>query len=125
VLRGVPPVAFLATTDPERAKGFYRDVLGLELRADEPYALVFDLAGTTLRIAKVERLEPQPHTVLGWTVADLDATLRELEIDVCRYEGLDQDEHGIWRSPGRARVAWFVDPDGNTLSLTELPRSPL
>jgi catechol 2,3-dioxygenase-like lactoylglutathione lyase family enzyme len=118
VLRDARPVAFVATTDAGRALAFYRDVLGLELTADEPFALVFDLAGTTLRIAKVERLVPQPHTVLGWIVADLEAH----GVEPARYPGMEQDEAGIWRSPGGALLAWFVDPDGNTLSLTQLPR---
>jgi catechol 2,3-dioxygenase-like lactoylglutathione lyase family enzyme len=125
VLRDARPVAFVATTDAGRALAFYRDVLGLELTADEPFALVFDLAGTTLRIAKVERLVPQPHTVLGWVVGDVAAAVADLEthgVEPARYPGMEQDEAGIWRSPGGALLAWFVDPDGNTLSLTQLPR---
>jgi catechol 2,3-dioxygenase-like lactoylglutathione lyase family enzyme len=123
VLRDARPVAFVATTDPPRALHFYRDVLGLELVADEPFALVFDLAGTTLRIAKVERLDPQPHTVLGWVVEDVTAAvdgLRARGVEPTRYPGMEQDVDGVWRSPGGARIAWFVDPDGNTLSVTQL-----
>jgi catechol 2,3-dioxygenase-like lactoylglutathione lyase family enzyme len=123
LLRDARPVAFVATADPGRALAFYRDVLGLDLVADEPFALVFDLAGTTLRIAKVERLDPQPHAVLGWVVADLRATLAALcahGVEARRYGGMEQDEAGVWRSPGGALVAWFSDPDGNTLSLTQL-----
>ena len=119
-LRGARPVAFLATADPDRAAAFYAGVLGLELIADEPYALVFDLAGTMLRVAKVERLEPQPHTVLGWIVDDVAAALAGLDVQPLRYSGLDQDADGIWTAPGGARIAWLADPDGNTLSLTEL-----
>src|SRR4051794_33341989 len=119
-LRGAAAVAFVATVDPERAKAFYVDVLGLELIADEPYALVLDLAGTPLRIAKVEQLQPQPHTVLGWAVEDVGAALAGLAVEPLRYAGLDQDAAGIWTAPGGARIAWFADPDGNTLSLTEL-----
>src|SRR3954447_7216364 len=119
-LRGARPVAFLATTDPERATAFYAGVLGLELIADEPYALVFDLAGTTLRISKVEELRPQPHTVLGWLVDDVAAALAELDVEPLRYSGLDQDADGIWTAPGGGRIAWIADPDGNTLSLTEV-----
>jgi len=124
VLRNARPIAFVATTDPGRALAFYRDVLGLELVADEPFALVFDLAGTTLRIAKVEHLVPQPHTVLGWFVGDVATAVAELRargVEPARYAGMDQDEAGVWRSPGGALLAWFVDPDGNTLSLTQLP----
>ena len=118
-LRGAAPVAFVATTDAERAQAFYAGTLGLELLADEPYALVFDLAGTQLRVAKVEQLDPQPHTVLGWTVDDVARTLDTLGIEPLRYAGMEQDERGIWTSPSGALIAWFADPDGNTLSVTQ------
>ena len=36
-----------------------------------------------------------------------------------QYAGMDQDERGVWTAPGGAKVAWFKDPDGNTLSLTQ------
>jgi catechol 2,3-dioxygenase-like lactoylglutathione lyase family enzyme len=129
VLRHAAPVAFVATTDAERARAFYEDTLELELVADEPFALVFDLAGTVLRIAKVERLAPQPHTVLGWLVDDVDAAVDWLVargVEPVRYAGLEQDERAIWNSPGGARIAWFRDPDDNTLSVTQAEaRSPL
>jgi catechol 2,3-dioxygenase-like lactoylglutathione lyase family enzyme len=117
-------VAFLATVNPERARLFYRDTLGLDLIEDTQFALVFDAAGTALRIQKVERLAPHPFTSLGWNTADIAATvhaLREKRIVFERFAGMSQDENGIWRSPSGAKVAWFRDPDGNLLSLTELP----
>jgi catechol 2,3-dioxygenase-like lactoylglutathione lyase family enzyme len=123
-LGGATLVAFLATVDPERAKLFYRDALGLDLIEDTPFALVFDAAGTTLRIQKVERLAPHPFTSLGWNTADIATTvhaLRKKGIVFERFAGMSQDENGIWRSPSGAKVAWFRDPDGNLLSLTELP----
>jgi catechol 2,3-dioxygenase-like lactoylglutathione lyase family enzyme len=122
VLEDARPVAFVATVDAPRALAFYRDTLGLRLVADEPFALVFDLAGTTLRVAKVERLDPQPFAVLGWVVDDVDATLdllAERGVEAVRYPGMQQDERGVWQSPGGARIAWFRDPDGNTLSVTK------
>jgi catechol 2,3-dioxygenase-like lactoylglutathione lyase family enzyme len=117
-------VAFVATRDPARAKTFYKEILGLTLVADEPFALVFDAAGTMLRVAKVNQLHPAPYTVLGWDVLDIAATIREL-IDrgtsFERFEGMPQDAWGVWASPSGARVAWFKDPDGNLLSLTQFP----
>src|SRR5438445_13568400 len=104
-LRGAAPVAFVATTDAERAQAFYAGTLGLELLADEPYALVFDLAGTQLRVAKVEQLDPQPHTVLGWTVDDVARTLDTLGIEPLRYAGLETYERGIWKSSNGATSA--------------------
>jgi catechol 2,3-dioxygenase-like lactoylglutathione lyase family enzyme len=123
-LSEAPPIAFLATTDAERARAFYERALGLAFVADEGVALVFDLAGTMLRIARVDALTPQPFTVLGWRVADIEAAVRGLTergVRFRRYASLEQDELGIWASPEGARVGWFEDPDGNTLSLTELP----
>jgi catechol 2,3-dioxygenase-like lactoylglutathione lyase family enzyme len=115
-------MAFVATTDAARARRFYGDVLGLPLVADEPYALVFDAHGTSLRVARVDTLLPAPHTVLGWVVPELTAAVIALArrgVVFERYAGLDQDERGICTFQGGGRVAWFKDPDGNTLSLTE------
>jgi len=117
-------MAFLATRDSARARRFYADVLGLRLVSDDPYALVFDAAGTVLRVQKVDELEPRPFTVLGWRVANIEATVDALVargVRFERYHGMDQDARGVWRTPGGARVAWFKDPDGNTLSLTQQP----
>ncbi len=122
MLAGAPLVAFLATVDAARARGFFEDVLGLRLVEETPFALVFDAAGTTVRIQRVKELTPHPFTALGWEVADLPAAIRALvERGVVfeRYGFFDQDELGIWTAPGGgARVAWFKDPDGNTLSLS-------
>ena len=115
-------VAFVSTTDADRARTFYRSALSLRLVSDDDFALVFDAHGTTLRITKVESLAPAPFTVLGWEVADIAKTaahLRERGVSFERYPGMAQDEHGIWIAPGGARVAWFKDPDGNLLSITE------
>ena len=79
--------------------------------------------GTSLRIQKVEAFQPRPFTALGWTVPDIGATVDDLSkrgVQFERYGGMDQDTRGIWNAPGGAKVAWFKDPDGNILSLTEL-----
>jgi catechol 2,3-dioxygenase-like lactoylglutathione lyase family enzyme len=115
-------VAFVATTDAARARTFYERTLGLELISDEPFALVFNANGTTIRIQKVAELAPHPFTSLGWNVADLDAmvaALQQKSVAFERFPGMDQDALGIWRAPGGARIAWFKDPDGNLLSLAE------
>jgi len=122
MLDSSPPVAFLATTDFARARAFFAGALGLRLVAEEPVALVFDLAGTALRVARVERFAAQPFTVLGWRVADVPAVVGELGargVELVRFEGMDQDELGIWSAPSGARVAWFRDPDGNLLSVSD------
>ncbi|MBV8529607.1 MAG: VOC family protein [Candidatus Dormibacteraeota bacterium] len=113
----------MATTDAAKAKAFYGDVLGLELVDETPFALVFDVAGTTLRVTPVQRVEAAPYTVLGWTVDDIVSAVADLKsrgVTLSRYEGMDHDDDGIWTSPSSARIAWFTDPDGNTLSITQL-----
>ena len=115
-------VAFVATRDPDRARAFYEGALGLRLVADEPFALVLDANGTTLRVQKVPELAPARHTALGWLVPDVAAAVRRLSergVVFERYPGLAQDDLGICAFAGGARVAWFRDPDGNVLSLAE------
>ena len=115
-------VAFVATLDPVRAKDFYGRVLGLRLTIEDNFALVFDANGTTLRVSVVRELAPAGYTVLGWLVPDIRQTVRELterSVVFQRFDGLEQDELGIWSAPGGAKVAWFRDPDGNTLSVTQ------
>jgi len=116
-------VAFVATTDGARARQFYGETLGLKIVSDDPYALVCDVAGIPLRIQKIGTLSPQPFTALGWEVSDIAQTIDGLTghgVKFERFEGMDQDARGIWTAPSGARVAWFKDPDGNTLSLTQL-----
>jgi catechol 2,3-dioxygenase-like lactoylglutathione lyase family enzyme len=117
-----PLVCFTASKNPDAAKSFYRDILGLRLVEDGPFALVFDANGTMLRIQKYSDHVPLRTTSLGWDVVDIRATiaaLTERGVRFERYPAMDQDECGIWNSPSGARVAWFKDPDGNTLSLTQ------
>ncbi len=117
-------VAFVPTTDPERAQAFYEGVLGLPLASwEEPFALVFDANGSMLRVTIVGDHKPAPFTVLGWEVAAIESAVEQLEaagVAFLRYAGLNEsDPHGIWTAPGGARIAWFHDPDGNVLSLTQ------
>ena len=117
-------VAFLATTNPARARSFYCETLGLRLEEDNPFALVLQAPNGTLRIQKVKSFTPQPFTALGWTVRDIRPAAQQLQskgIQFERFEGMTQDELGIWLSPSGAKVCWFKDPDGNILSLTQLP----
>jgi catechol 2,3-dioxygenase-like lactoylglutathione lyase family enzyme len=124
MLKHQTPMSFVATHDAERALVFYRDVLGLSLLADEPYALVFALRGSTLRIQKAGEFVPHPFTALGWVVDDIHATLRSLcarGVVPLRYAHLPADELGVWDAGGNL-VAWFHDPDHNVLSLTQLAK---
>jgi catechol 2,3-dioxygenase-like lactoylglutathione lyase family enzyme len=116
------PVLFLATADAARARAFYEDVLGLEFVADEYVALVFRVGGSVLRIQKVEQVQAAPYTALGWDVPDIRAAVRQLRdagATFERFDGMSQDADAIWRAPSGALVAWFRDPDGHVLSLTQ------
>jgi catechol 2,3-dioxygenase-like lactoylglutathione lyase family enzyme len=116
-------IAFVPTTDPARAREFYAGTLGLELEDESPFALVFRVNDVMLRVTVVQDFEPHPFTVLGWEVADIVATIRTLSqrgVTFGRYDSVEQDELGVWTAPGGGRIAWFKDPDGNTLSLSEL-----
>ena len=115
-------VAFVSTTDADRATAFYRDLLGLQLVEQTPFACVFRTPNAQLRVTLVSELVPAPYTVLGWRVDDVQAATRALAaagVEPMRYAGLEQDEQGIWLSPAGARVVWFKDPDGNVLSITQ------
>ena len=117
-------VAFVGVTDLDRAATFYGEVLGIELQDERPFALSATLGGFQLRITAVETLSAAPYTVLGFNVADIAAAIDELAgrgVGFTRYDGMGQDERGIWAAPSGALVAWFLDPDGNNLSATQHP----
>ena len=122
MLGDCPIVAFVGTQNAPRAKTFYGQTLGLRLVSEDPFALVFDAGGTMLRVVTVREVHPAGYTVLGWIVPDIARAVGDLEargISFSRYDGMGQDDRGIWTSPSGARIAWFSDPDGNTLSLTQ------
>ena len=120
-----PIMAFVSVRDAERAKPFYRDTLGLRLMSEElPFALVFDAHGVVLRVSIDPKATPIGGTVLAWRVPDIVAALAGLVgagVAPERYSFLEQDASGVWTSPTGARVAWFKDPDGNVLGLSQLP----
>src|SRR5215212_421022 len=107
-------ISFVATQNPASALKFYAETLGLTLISDDPFAMVFDANGTMLRVQKVSELVPAKHTILGWEVVDILAKVNELEqrgVRFERFDGMGQDEFGIWSSPSGAKIAWFKDPD--------------
>lgn len=114
--------AFVPTMKPNEAKIFYQDILGLSLLSEDEYALEFNANGVFLRVITVPVLVPHNFTALGWNVADIISIIKQLNekgIYCEKYSYFKQDEFGIWNSPSGAKVAWFKDPDGNVLSLTE------
>jgi catechol 2,3-dioxygenase-like lactoylglutathione lyase family enzyme len=118
-------VAFIPVTDLVRARAFYESTLGLPVIDESPFALVVDANATVLRITPVPDLHPQPFTIAGWEVEDIDATIEMLvkrDVVFNRYEGMQHRANGVWVAPGGDLVAWLADPDGNTLSLTQAAR---
>jgi catechol 2,3-dioxygenase-like lactoylglutathione lyase family enzyme len=117
-------VAFLPTRDLTRSRRFFEEALDLRPVEQDGHANVYDVAGTQLRVTLVGEIVHAPYTVLGWQVDDIAVAVEDLRgrgVEVDRYDGLPQDEHGIWTAPTGTRVAWFKDPDGNTLSLQQAP----
>jgi len=116
-------IAFVATADGVKARTFYEGVLGLRVTSDDDFALVLDANGTMLRVQKVQDVGARPFTALGWQVASIRPLVEGLKakgVEFQTYPGMGQDELGIWHAPSGAFVAWFKDPDGNVLSLTEM-----
>ena len=121
-LRNANPVSFLATANAPESRAFYETIIGLELIEETDFALVFAVGNSHLRIQKVSQVSPPPYTSMGWLVKDIKnvvASLKERGVVLDFHQGLAQDENGIWTSPSCAKIAWFKDPDGNTLSLTQ------
>lgn len=121
MLAEAPFIGFIPVRDLPGARDFYEGTLGLRVVEETPFAVVLDAGGTMLRLTPVPELSAPPFTIAGWQVPDISATARSLAesgVRFSRYDSMDQDDLGIWTTPGGDRVAWFKDPDGNTLSLT-------
>lgn len=118
-------IGFATIVDVDRARQFYRDVLGLRLIHEEPpFALVFDANGIMVRLGMAKKLPEAHGTVLGWQVPEIGKAVGDLRtagVQFERFDGLPQDEDGVWSAPTGAKVAWFRDPDGNILSISEHP----
>ncbi len=117
-------VAFVPVSNADEARAFYRDRLGLRMLSEDNFALVFEVEGVHLRVTLVGKFTPQPFTVLGWSVsdaADLAGKLAASGIHGERFPGLEQDYLGIWTAPSGAKILWIKDPDGNLLSLSQMP----
>lgn len=119
-----PPVCFIHTADIARTRPFYEHVLGLKLLGVDDHAVTFDLGNRTpMRLTIVPGHKASGHTVVGWHVRDIRAamaSLRESGVEFQIFDGFGQDADGVWQAPGGgAKIAWFADPEGNGLSLTQ------
>jgi len=115
-------VGFIPSTNLDKSKSFFEDKLGLDLKNIDEFALEFDVNQIKLRITTVAEFTPANYTVLGWEVDDIEATVKELVakgIHFERHENMPQDDLSICTFPGGSKVAWFKDPEGNTLSITQ------
>ena len=116
--------AFLATANAKDCKAFYAKTLGLRFVEQDQFAIVFDAGGVPLRIQKVDSVKPHPFTSLGWQVKSIRRVVTALSkrgVAFERYAFMDQDDRGVWLAPSGTSVAWFKDPDGNLLSISESP----
>jgi catechol 2,3-dioxygenase-like lactoylglutathione lyase family enzyme len=126
MLASMDIVAFVPTRNPGKAREFFERTLGLRFVSDDQFALVFDANGVMVRVVDVSGVadyKPAPFTILGWSVSNVGKTVKHLQkkgVKFERFSGMEQDELGVWSSPSGAKVAWFKDPDGNVLSLTEM-----
>jgi predicted enzyme related to lactoylglutathione lyase len=117
-----PLIAFIPTKDATRARLFYEEQLGLRFVSDDSFAVVMDANGIMVRVVRVGEFTPASFTILGWQVEDIHRTVAEMTgkgSQFKRYPFLEQGEDGVWTAPGGAKVAWFSDPDGNILSLSQ------
>lgn len=122
MLETAKPIAFIPTSDADRARPFFENTLGLRFLSDDGFALNFYAAGILLRVVRVGDFSPHIFTIFGFDVPDVDAAVAYLGargVHFLRIHGMDQSPEGIWTAPGGAKVAWFKDPDGNTLSVSQ------
>ncbi len=115
-------MGFIPTKDSAQARAFYEGTLGLRFVSEDNFALVVESGATVIRIVKIPDFTPAKYTILGWRVSNIEAEVKALSalgVEFARYPPMVQDELGIWTAPGGSRVAWFHDPDGNALSLSQ------
>ena len=121
------PIGFIPTANADAARAFYEGTLGLHFHSDDRFAMVFRLGpahGTMLRVVRTGAFTPAPYTIFGWESDNLESCIDELSaqgVTFERYGFFEQDDRAIWHAPGGAKVTWFKDPDGNTLSISFHP----
>lgn len=121
MLGAIDIVAFVPTKDSEKARAFYEGVLGSRFVKNDGFAMVLDANGIKVRVAKAQ-FTPAPFTILGWQVPGIEKMVAGLQgkgVQVERFGFFEQDALGIWTAPSGDKVAWFKDPDGNVLSVSQ------
>lgn len=115
-------IGFVPTTDSKRARDFYEGKLGFQFVSDDQFALVMQAGENMIRIAKAKDFTPAQYTAMGWEVTDVEAMVKWLNgrgVKFEKYSFVEDRELGIWTTPNGDKVAWFKDPDGNVLSLSQ------
>jgi catechol 2,3-dioxygenase-like lactoylglutathione lyase family enzyme len=115
-------IGFVPTKDSVKARGFYEGILQFEFVSDDMFALVMKAGETMLRIGKVQDFTPAPYTVLGWEVSNIEEVAKWLQkrgVTLEKFPFVQDKELGIWTTPNGDKVAWFRDPDGNVLSVSQ------
>jgi catechol 2,3-dioxygenase-like lactoylglutathione lyase family enzyme len=115
-------IGFVPTKDSAQARSFYEGKLGFQFVSEDQFALVVRAGETMIRIAKVKDFAPPPFTVLGWEVSNIEevvAWLQKRGVAFEKYPWVANKELGIWTAPTGDKVAWFKDPDGNVLSVSQ------
>jgi catechol 2,3-dioxygenase-like lactoylglutathione lyase family enzyme len=115
-------IGFVPTKDSVKAKGFYEGILQFQFVSDDMFALVMRAGETMIRIGKVQDFTPAPYTVLGWEVSNIEDVVKWLQkrgVALEKFPFVQDKELGIWTTPNGDKVAWFRDPDGNVLSVSQ------
>ena len=124
MLTNSKPVILIPTVKKVEAKSFYETTLGLTFKQDDGFAIVFDTGGNMLRVTPVQEFTPHQFSVLGWEVEDISSAVaglvsRGVAFERYDFPWMEQDEQGVWAAPDGTKVAWFKDPDGNLLSVSQ------
>jgi len=115
-------VGFVLTKDYEQARAFYEGKLGFDFVSLDQFAMVMRAGENMIRIVKMPDFVPLRSTVLGWEVGDVEAVVGWLVgrgVAMEKYPWVQDKERGIWTTPDGNKVAWFKDPDGNVLSVSQ------
>jgi catechol 2,3-dioxygenase-like lactoylglutathione lyase family enzyme len=115
-------MGFVPTKDSGKARAFYEGKLGFQFVSEDQFALVVKAGETMIRIAHAQDFTPAPYTVMGWQVSDIESVVDWLQargVAMEKYPFVPDRERGIWAAPTGDKVAWFKDPDGNVLSVSQ------
>ena len=124
MLRRNKIMAFIPSANLTRSRRFYETTLGMKVLYQDDFAIALESGGIMIRVTRVGKFIPYQFTVFGWEVVDIEASAKKLEakkIALQHYDLPNQNDQGIWTAPGGEKVAWFLDSDGNVLSLTQFP----